>query len=447
MPVDRMSEVIQLLRRAVLRDADGLTDEQLLESFFRQHDETALAVVIRRHGPMVWAVCRHLLRNYQDAEDAFQATFCVLVQKGASIRNKALTGNWLHGVAHQIAVRIRAATARRAGREKQMLELPELAAAEEDRWNDWRPLLHQEVSRLPDRYRVLIILCDLEGKTRKEAARQLDIPEGTVAGRLARARTMLAKRLGRRGLRFSGGALGTLLAAQTGSACLPPVVLSATIRAATGLAASSPRVVALTQEVIKVMGAMKVKFTTIALLAVLLGGMGVMAVAQACGFRRGTAYAPRMQPIIVAETEAPREKAGTAVPIFGEHLNVIARQMNVIKDRLNNASGGKQTQKLQKEVLDHIDELVKGLDRIEDKTQIVKDLLAEMKLIAAMQKRVNTRTELQSSQYQGEQVPAVELAKTPQEREQFEALRLELKQLAARQEQLAKLTKDLASKH
>jgi RNA polymerase sigma factor (sigma-70 family) len=435
MSIDRMSEAIQLLRRAVVADADGLTDGQLLESFFRHKDQAALAVVIRRHGPMVWTVCRQLLRNYQDAEDAFQATFCVLVQKGSAIRDRALTANWLYGVAHHIAVRMRTASARRAIRERQMIELPEFAMVEENHGDDRLPLLYQEVSRLPDKYRVLIVLCDLEGKTRREAARQLAIPEGTVAGRLARARAMLARRLGRRGIHLAGGMLGTILAGQTTSACLPPA----------GLSASSPRVVALAQEVIKAMCMTKLRFTMLALLAVLLGGMGVMAVAQACGGRHARAHGPRMRTVVVVEEDAPKEKDRTAFPILGEHLNVIVRQMNVIRDRLNQASAGPMTQKLQKEVVDHIGELVKGLERIEDKTPFVKDLLAEMKMIAAMQKRVNARTELYGSHYAGEQVPAVDTARTPQEREQFETLRRELKELSGRQEKLASIVKTLAA--
>jgi RNA polymerase sigma factor (sigma-70 family) len=456
-----MSDVIQFLRRAVWRDADGLTDGQLLDSFFRHHDEAALAVVIRRHGPMVWSVCRHLLRNYQDTEDAFQATFCVLVQKGASIRAKELVGNWLYGVAHQIAVRMRATAARRSIRERHVMELPEPAVAEQASWNDLQPLLYQELSKLPDKYRVLIILCDLERKRRKEVARQLAVPEGTVAGRLARARTMLAKRVNRHGLLFSGGMLGTVLAAQTASASLPPLVLSSTVQAALALAtgpsaagAISANVVALTAEVTKAMCMTKLKVVTAALLALVLAGMGVMAVAQASGVSQDSSNHTRTKPSVrnnlgaaLADKDDPKVKPGTGFPIFWEHLNTIARQMNVIKDRLNMGSGGKQTQKLQKEVLDHIDLLIKGLERIENKNQLVKDILAEMKIIRGMQKRINNRTEVQGDQYEGEQVPLPETARDAKEREQFETIRQELKDLAARQEKMAKVTKDLASRN
>src|SRR5258708_28916467 len=206
MAIQPMSGVIRYLRRAVARDGDERTDGQLLESFVRQRDEAALAVLVRRHGPMVWGVCRRLLRSHHDAEDAFQATFCVLVRKGPTIREKEMVGNWLYGVAHQTAVRMRTTAAKRSARERQVTDMPEPAAAEQEFWNDLRPLLDRELSGLPDKYRVLIVLCDLEGKTRKEVARQLGLPEGTIAGRLARARAMLAKRLNRDGLVISGAA-------------------------------------------------------------------------------------------------------------------------------------------------------------------------------------------------------------------------------------------------
>src|SRR5215470_1731707 len=126
MATSPMSEVIQYLRRAVLlRHGAGLTDGQLLEDYLRRHDEAALAALVHRHGPMEWGVCRRVLANYPDAEDAFQATFLVFVRKAASIASKDLLANWLHGVAHQTALKARATVARRKGRERQVPEMPE----------------------------------------------------------------------------------------------------------------------------------------------------------------------------------------------------------------------------------------------------------------------------------------------------------------------------------
>ena len=125
MATSPMDVVIQQLRSTVLREGAGLTDGQLLESFVRQRDEAALAALVRRHGPMVWGVCRRLLRCHHDAEDAFQATFLVLVRKATTIQPMEMVGNWLYGVAHQTAVKARAVAAKRSAREKQMTEMPE----------------------------------------------------------------------------------------------------------------------------------------------------------------------------------------------------------------------------------------------------------------------------------------------------------------------------------
>src|SRR5262245_40688819 len=212
MTMSPMAELIQQLRRTILlRDGAELTDGQLLEAYLSHHDEAALAALVQRHGPMVWGVCRRVLGNYHDAEDAFQATFLVLVRKAASVTPREMVANWLHGVAHQTALKARATVSTRRGRERQVVEMPVPAVAEPARWDELLPVLDEELSRLPDNYRAVVVLCDLEGKTRKEAARQLGIPEGTVGGWVARARAMLAKRLTRRGVTLSGGALTTIL--------------------------------------------------------------------------------------------------------------------------------------------------------------------------------------------------------------------------------------------
>jgi RNA polymerase sigma factor (sigma-70 family) len=276
MATSPVSAVIRHLRTA------GLTDGQLLEHFICRRDGTALAALVRRHGPMVWGVCRRVLRNYHDAEDAFQVTFLVLVRRAASVVPREMVANWLYGVAHQTALKARATAARRKGRERQVTEMPEPAAAEQEPWRDLRPLLDEELSRLPDRYRAVIVLCDLEAKTRKEAARQLGVPEGTVAGRLARARAMLAKRLARRGLALSGGLLAVVLAQNAASAGVPAAVASATITAASLVAAGqaaaagviSARVAALTEGVLKAMLPNKLRgvLVMLALVTVLAGG-------------------------------------------------------------------------------------------------------------------------------------------------------------------------------
>src|SRR5213076_1795656 len=122
--------VIQHLRRAMLlRDGAGLTDGQLLQDYISRRDEAALATLVRRHGPMVWGVCRRVLRNYHDAEDAFQATFLVLIRKATSIASKELLANWLYGVAHQTALNARAAAAKRRAREREVTDMPQPAVS------------------------------------------------------------------------------------------------------------------------------------------------------------------------------------------------------------------------------------------------------------------------------------------------------------------------------
>jgi RNA polymerase sigma factor (sigma-70 family) len=281
------TSAFQRVRRAVLvHDGAGLTDGQLLDLFIDHRDDAAFTVLVRRHGPMVWGVCYRILDRH-DAEDAFQATFLVLVRKAATIRPREQVGNWLYGVARQTALLARRAAARRRGRERQVVAMPEPAVTDQDRWCDLQPLLDKELSRLPDKYRAVVVLCDLEGRTRKEVARQLDVPEGSVAGWLARARGMLAKRLALRGVSLSAGALAAAISQNTASAGVPTSAVSSTIQAATLVATRqaaasgviSTKVAALTEGVLKAMLVSKLKAVTAVLLVVLacVGG-GIVAV-------------------------------------------------------------------------------------------------------------------------------------------------------------------------
>jgi RNA polymerase sigma factor (sigma-70 family) len=282
MAIRQANEVIQHLRRSVLlRDGAGLTDGQLLQDYLSRHDEAALAALVRRHGPMVWGVCRRVLPNHHDAEDAFQATFLVLVRRAASIVSRELLANWLYGVAHQTARKARATTTRRNERERQVAVLPEPAMAEPELWTDLQAVLDAELSRLPDRYRAVVVLCDLQGKTRKEAARQLDVPEGTVASQLTRARGLLARQLRRRGIVLSAGVSAAVLAQKAAAAGVPATVFASTIQAATLFAAGevtagaiSPSVAPLTEGVLSAMLPVPWKTAATALLLMALVGAG-----------------------------------------------------------------------------------------------------------------------------------------------------------------------------
>jgi RNA polymerase sigma factor (sigma-70 family) len=282
MPTGQMTQAIQHLRRAVLwRDGAGLSDAQLLEHFIERRDEAAFETLVRRHGPMVLGVCRRLLRNGHDADDAFQATFLVLVRKAACIAPKEMVGHWLYGVAYQTALKGRAVAAKRRMRERQLALIPEPETKSHDLWSDLQSVLDQEVSRLPYKYRVPFVLCDLEEKTYKEAARQLGWPEGTLSVRLARARKMLAKRLTRQGFAITGAALAVVLSQNAASACVPPTLVSSTVKAAGLYAAGqvvaagvvTAKIAVLTEGVLKTMMVTKFKtgmavFVTISILGI-----------------------------------------------------------------------------------------------------------------------------------------------------------------------------------
>jgi len=280
------TEIIQFLQSTLLTAEVDPTDAQLLECFVSRGDSGALEALVRRHAAMVWGVCRRVLGNHHDAEDAFQATFLVLVRRAASVHPQSRVGNWLHGVAHQTALKARSLKAKRQQRERSLPEMPGSDTTQRDVWDDLQPLLDQEISRLPEKYRAVIVWCELEGKTLREAVRQLGCPEGTVASRLARARAMLAKRLGRHDLVTFGGVLAGMLLQKVASARVPPPLVSSTIevttRVATGLATTevtSVKIAALTQGVVKSMLLNKLKLGTVALVMILalivVGGLGI----------------------------------------------------------------------------------------------------------------------------------------------------------------------------
>src|SRR5262249_10241888 len=167
MPSSQLNEVLQNLRSALLPGGEDLTDGQLLDRFVSHREVAALEALVQRHGSMVWGVCYRTLRSHHDAEDTFQATFLVLVRKSATIHPPAQVGNWLYGVARQTALKLRATRAKRRGRERSVTEMPEPAVTEQDLWSDVQPLLDQELSQLPEKYRTVIVLCELEGMTKR----------------------------------------------------------------------------------------------------------------------------------------------------------------------------------------------------------------------------------------------------------------------------------------
>jgi RNA polymerase sigma factor (sigma-70 family) len=257
----------------LLRDGAGLSDGRLLGSFVERHDEAAFEALVRRHGPMVLGVCRRILGSTHDAEDAFQATFLVLARKAASVSPRELVGNWLYGVAQRTALCARAAQRRRRSREKQVKAMPHPTTEPDAAWQELQALLDQELSRLPVLYWAPLVLCDLEGRSRKEVARHLGVPEGTLSSRLATARRLLAARLARRGLALSGGALATVLATKA-AAGVPPTLVVSTVKAATAFAAGSAAAGVVSAKVVALAGgalkAMSMSKLTTAILVVLV---------------------------------------------------------------------------------------------------------------------------------------------------------------------------------
>ena len=240
------SEAVQQPLRALIEDGSmaGVPDAQLVERFAARRDsvaESAFAILVARHGPMVLAVCRHLLRNAHSADDAFQAVFLVLARRAGSIRQPDLLGPWLHGVATRIARKARAQASRRSRREQCEVEMnriesigPEADArafAHED-----AAALHEEIGRLPDRYRRAVVLCHFEGLTHGEAARRLGCAPGTVGSLVSRAREILRTRLGRRGLSASSLMLAAELQPRMATAAVSSALERATVRAALSFA-------------------------------------------------------------------------------------------------------------------------------------------------------------------------------------------------------------------
>jgi RNA polymerase sigma factor (sigma-70 family) len=259
----------------------GMTDGQLLEQFLSPRDtraESAFSALVARHGPMVWNVCRSALSESHTAEDAFQATFLILVRKARSIRRRETLAPWLYGVARRVAVRARKIAARRESRWGEIAEMKASSKPDPSRQEEVAALL-EEVDRLPEKYRTVLVMCDLERHTHAEAARLLSCPTATVSIRVARARARLRDRLTRRGLALS--TVATVgLGCEAAWAAPPAALAESTIKAARSLAAGKsmtagavPAAVShLTEGVLTTMSTQKLAITAASLL-----GTGLLA--------------------------------------------------------------------------------------------------------------------------------------------------------------------------
>ena len=247
----------------------NLSDEQLLDRFIELTDdvaEAAFATLVQRHGAMVLGVCHRVLRDVHAAEDAFQATFLVLARKAPSVVPRDRVANWLYGVAYRTANESRVRTARRLAREAKVARRPLEKSPAESSLPDLREILDDELAALPSRYRGPLVLCELEGLSRHDAAQRLAIREGTLSSRLARGKARLRERLARRGFEPSGGAVPFVLIREATATMLSDRLIDSTAQAAMRVAAGvstaavvSTSVVSLTEGVLKSMLLSKIK--------------------------------------------------------------------------------------------------------------------------------------------------------------------------------------------
>jgi RNA polymerase sigma factor (sigma-70 family) len=260
-----LGTVIRRLRAAASQSADA----ELLRAFTGSQGAAAFAEVVRRHGPMVLGVCRRVLRESADADDAFQATFLVLFRKAGTLRRPERLAGWLHQVALRTSKKLRGLRAARQGRQRELFDVPAGDSPAEFIWRELRPIFDEELNRLPDKLRLPAVLCFLEGCSKSEAARMLGWPEGTLAGRLQRAREWLRSRFTARGLVLSGGALAVALFDAAGPIAVAESLIESTILSTT---TASAGVRALAEGVTQAMFLLKVK--TVAAATLIAGMVG-----------------------------------------------------------------------------------------------------------------------------------------------------------------------------
>jgi RNA polymerase sigma factor (sigma-70 family) len=279
-----LAMVVRRLRTAAGGEAArDLADAELLRRFAAGRDEAAFAAIVHRYGRLVLGVCRRVLGHEQDAEDACQATFLVLARRAPSIRKHTSLASWLHGVAHHVSSNARRAAARRRKHERRVKQ-PRPAPDADLTWRELQSVLEEEINRMPPTYRAAFVLCCLDGRSKSEAARQLGWKEGTVSGRLARARKQLQQRLARRGVALSA-VLGALaVASGPARAVLPAGLTQSTVQAALRYAAghaagaAGPHVAALADAAVTALLAARCKVVVALVVgtALLVAGAGAL---------------------------------------------------------------------------------------------------------------------------------------------------------------------------
>jgi RNA polymerase sigma factor (sigma-70 family) len=302
-----------------LRDARAVAeapDAQLLEWFARGHEEAPFAALVRRHGPMVWAVSRRVLPRVQDAEDVFQATFLLLARKAASIRKAESVGGWLYGVARRLALKARLQQARRQAREKRAADMRQTRTSGETSLAEVQAALDAALGELPEHYRAALVLCYLEGNTQEEAARRLGCPLATLRTRVARGRKLLRERLVRHGLTLSAAGLATLLIASAAPAAAPAALVRAAVRAALPFAAGQPAAVLCSRQVAGLVeGGLRAMFFTKMKMATALVLTAGLVAGTAALLQRGQAANGAAMPPAAASADPP---AAAAKPLAAD---------------------------------------------------------------------------------------------------------------------------------
>jgi RNA polymerase sigma factor (sigma-70 family) len=301
-----------------------MSDASLLARFVDQWDQAAFRDLVSRHGPMVLGVCHRILRDPHDAEDAFQATFLLLARKAGSVRKRESLGPWLHGVAHRVALQARGGASRPRVPVRSDLEAPQVDDHDGLEREELHAALHEELGRLPEKYRAPLVLCYLEGHPHEAVARQLGWPIGTVRGRIARGRDLLGARLIRRGLGPAAVLLALELLPKTAGA-VPVRLIDATVRVAAGewvpRGEVPMRVADLEGKVRKAMHLTRLKWATAFALAVAVTGSGVATVVpRALAVVEDTAKVKaELKKLQGTWVDISYEKAGVKLEKVGEH--------------------------------------------------------------------------------------------------------------------------------